>query len=328
MNEISPNLPSQFIDRLQKQFSESVFQEIIEGYSGSRPISIRINTLKTSANEVIEQLEKAGMKPQAIKFLPDAYIIPTMSSRQLTDLQIYIDGYFYIQSLSSMIPAIVLDPQPDDVVLDMAAAPGSKTTQMAAMMKNKGTIIANDPSKDRLFKLKTNLENQGVTNTQVISKDGQALWRTYPEYFDKVLVDAPCSLEGTFSINKPETYKYWSLKKLKQLSKMQQWLLRSAISCTKPGGTVVYSTCTLSVEENEEIINWILRKEKDSVELEQISLSNIKTFPPFLTQNSKIFHKDIQKIIRILPSKEMEGFFIAKIKKIKSNVHHPSSLDA
>ncbi|MEO6509049.1 MAG: RsmB/NOP family class I SAM-dependent RNA methyltransferase, partial [Patescibacteria group bacterium] len=196
----------------------------------------------------------------------------------------------------------------------------SKTTQIAAMMSNKGKIIANDPSRERLFKLKQNIETQHLQNTEIISQDGQSLWRLYPEYFDKVLLDAPCSMEGTFSYLVPKSFSYWSAKKIKVLSKQQKWLLRSAVSCTKPGGTIVYSTCTLSPEENEEVISWILEKEKDTVQLEEISINHIGTYPPFTSYKNNRFDPEVHNTLRILPSNKMEGFYVAKLRKIRSNI--------
>jgi 16S rRNA (cytosine1407-C5)-methyltransferase len=307
MNSVLPNA---FIERLHNQFPEAAVQEMLAAFSHQRAPSIRTTP---GVREIF-------LKPRTPSWIKNALILPEHTTRQLTDLPEFKQGLFYIQSLSSMIPGLVLDPKEDEVVLDMAAAPGSKTTQMAAMMNNKGKIIANDNSRQRTFKLKQNLDHQGVTNTGVISMDGQAIWKKYPEYFDKVLLDAPCSLEGTFCTLKPESYSYWSEKKIKQFSKLQKWLLRSAVSATKPGGTIVYSTCTISPEENEEVIDWILEKEKNTVELEEIQIKDLERYPAFTTYKNKTFHPNIRKTLRILPSTEMEGFFVAKLRKSRSNV--------
>ncbi len=313
-------LPQEFIEKIKGIFPPDIVKRIIEGYKSERQISVRVNTLKANENDVLEILRKADLEPQIVTWMKSAFTLPYSTSRQLTDLQIYKDGLFYIQSLSSMIPALILDPKVDELILDMAAAPGSKTTQMAAMMKNSGRIIANEPNRSRLFKLKQNLETQDVQNTEVLSLDGQSLWKKYPEYFDKVLIDVPCSVEGTFACSDPRSYSYWSPRRIKQLSKMQKWLLRSAVSCTKPGGTIIYSTCTLSPEENEEVIEWLLEKEKTSIILANIDIPEIEIFPSFKSYKHKTFHPDLQKTMRILPSQEMEGFFVAKILKKDSNV--------
>src|SRR6185437_11372051 len=120
-----------------------------------------------------------------------------------------------------------------DVILDMTASPGSKTTQMATLMHNQGKIIANDKSRQRVFRLKANLKQQGVTNTDTFSLPGEFLWRKFPEVFDEVLLDAPCSMEGRISLLDEESYKDWSVKKVKELANLQKWLIRSAVSCVK-----------------------------------------------------------------------------------------------
>jgi 16S rRNA (cytosine1407-C5)-methyltransferase len=319
---MSPPLPKAYTDKLHTEFPYETVNEIVKGSLEIRVPNARVNTLKTTLEELLNQLKNTETKPQLTSWIKNALSFPYNTSRELTELSEYKKGELYLQSLSSMIPAFVLDPKENDVVLDMAAAPGSKTTQMAAMMSNKGKIIANDNSRERMFKLKGNLQNQGVTNTESTCMDGESLWKKYPEYFDKVLLDAPCSMEGTFCAAKPETYAYWSEKRSKQLAKLQKWLLRSAVSAAKPGATVVYSTCTLAPEENEEVIDWILQKEKGAVQLEDINMPGIKTYPAFLSYKYKTFHPDLQKCLRILPSHQMEGFFVAKLHKLRSTVHH------
>lgn len=313
------SIPKLFEERLSTIFSPDVQSQIIKCLNSQRVTSIRINTLKSSVNEITEAFTKKNIKFEKIPWYSDALIILNATSRVLTELEDYKKGHFYIQSLSSMIPALVLNPKEDEKILDLAAAPGSKTTQLAALMNNTGEIIANDPSKNRLFKLKQNLETQGVNNTTITSFDGQSFWQKYPEYFDKTLVDVPCSMEGTITEKNRDSFfdegGYWSVKKIKQLSKMQRWLLRSAISSTKPGGTIVYSTCTLSPEENEMVIDWILEKEKDKISLDTIEIKGLTSYPSLTEYKGKTLNPELSKTLRILPSDTMEGFFVAKIRK-------------
>ena len=214
-----------------------------------------------------------------------------------------------------MLPPLILDPQPGDKVCDLAAAPGSKTTQIAALMNNTGEIIANDRSKIRLGKLVANLKLQGVTNVRTRLSAGEDLWKRFPEYFDKVLVDAPCSLEGRFEAGNEKSFGDWSLRKVKFLGAIQCYLLRSAVTMTKPGGVIVYSTCTLSPEENEQVIDWILNKEPDVVEVEPIHLA-IENLQPGITRwERKEFSPQVRATIRILPSRLLEGFYLAKLRK-------------
>jgi len=199
-------------------------------------------------------------------------------------------------------------------------APGSKTTQIACLMQNKGEIVANDISRTRLFKLRANLKQQKITNVHITNLAGERMWRKYPEYFDKVLVDAPCSMEGRFTTTDPDSYKDWSLKKVKELSHRQQYLLRSALTATKVGGVVVYSTCTLSPEENEGVIDWLLEKEGDSIEVEKIEIPHLKLSPGIKKWGKHDYNPEVAKTARIYPDEDLEGFFIAKIRKIKTTL--------
>jgi len=293
MSQTWRNLPKDFLKRLESIIPSDKLHTILEAYTLSRPTTLRVNTLKTTVDQLTQLFDQQQILYEPSTISPISFIIKS-DKRKLIDLDAYTDGLFYIQSLSSMLPVIALDPKPNEKILDIAAAPGSKTTQIAAIMNNTGQIVANDNSRIRGYKLQANLKTQGVTNTSVIISAGQTLWQQYPEYFDRSLVDAPCSMEGTFVTSKPKTYEYWSVKAIKELVQRQKWLLRSAVSATKPGGTIVYSTCTLEPEENEKIIEWILKKEQGKLE--------------FVNQKT------------MYPSEFMEGFFIAKLKKTHSTI--------
>lgn len=282
-------------------------------YFGVRPTTLRINRLKAEALDL-------GFTLESIPWYRDAFILRSGDLRSLTETLEYKEGKLYVQSLSSMMPPLILDPKPGDRVLDLAAAPGSKTTQMAAMMKNQGLIVANDTSHVRRYRLDANLKIQGVTIATIEKEDGRSLWKKYPEYFDKTLVDVPCSMEGRFNEGDAKTYKDWSVKKVKDLSHLQQWMLRSAISATKPGGVIVYSTCTLSPEENEEVIDWILKKEKGNITIESVTLPDFIFDPPVMQWGIKNYDQAIGQTARIHSTELMEGFYIAKIRKLKSTV--------
>ncbi len=294
MKEPWRQLPEEFLTRLETIVPHEKLQEVLLAYTIQKPTTLRVNTLKTTAEALTKLFDEAGIQYKTSDISPISFIVRN-EKRELLDLPAYEGGLFYVQSLSSQIPALKLDPQKKEKILDIAAAPGSKTTQIAALMENTGEIVANDNSRIRGYKLEANLKTQGVTNTKITISAGQSIWETYPEYFDRALVDAPCSMEGTFTTTNPKTYEHWSPKEIKELVQRQRWLLRSAISATKVGGTIVYSTCTLEPAENEQIIEWILKKEKGKVEL-------------------------AESMTRILPSEIMEGFFVAKLKKVASTI--------
>lgn len=192
---------------------------------------------------------------------------------------------------------------------------------MAMMMKNNGEIVANELDEIRYERLKYNLEKQGVTIANVLNSRGETIGKRYPEYFNKVLLDAPCSGEGRFIGTIPATYRDWSTRNVSSLSKLQKKLFKSAYDSLKPGGEMVYSTCTLNLEEDEEVLEYAL--ENFNIKILEINLdikSKIKAksgdqdIMNYL--NGKIYKNDISKAIRIIPSKLTEGFFVAKIKKL------------
>jgi len=315
-----PLLPEEFLTRLHKLVSPKLYDSVMLAFSGTRPTTLRVNTLKSNPNNLIGALQNAGFSFTPVSWYEDAFILTEGTQRALSETPQYKNGELYVQSLSSMLPPLILDPKPGDRVLDIAAAPGSKTTQMATMMKNRGEIVANDTSQTRIYRLKANMMLQGATIAHISRDDGRSIWKRFPEYFDKTLVDVPCSMEGRFHTNDPKTYQDWSVKKVKDLSHLQRWLLRSAVSATKPGGTIVYSTCTMSPEENEDVIDWALGKERGNITLETVTLPGLHTDAAISGWGAKTFDDSLKNSARIYPTHFMEGFYIAKLKKIRSSV--------
>ncbi len=308
-------LPEKFLLKLEELAPKELQNDIVESFCHAKPVSIRINTLLSTQEAVLPILQANNISVTPVPWYADAFMVDVTDKKQLTDLDIYKQGHFYIQNLSSMLPALVLDPKPGETILDLCAAPGSKTTQMAMLMHNRGTIIANDRSRQRNFKLLANIKEQGVTNTTVMSKPGEIFWKFYPNHFDKVLVDVPCSMEGRFLATDKATYEDWSPKKVKMLSQSQKWLLRSAVTATKPGGTIVYSTCTLSPEENEEVLDWLVKTEPYPLTIESIHIPHLSSSHGLTSWNKHTFSEKMRGALRIFPTRQMEGFFVAKITK-------------
>ena len=209
-----------------------------------------------------------------------------------------------------MISPLLLDLKQDENILDMASAPGSKTTEMAAITNNTGKIIANEIDKIRLEKLNYNIKLQGATNIETINFDGANLYKKFPEKFDKVLLDTPCSGEGRFQIYNQKTYAKWSKSLVNDLTEIQKKLIESAIMCCKKGGTIVYSTCTLNKEENEKIIDYALKN--FNVKLDEIKI-NVENK---VKGNTKGIDKEISKTLKIIPNENFEGFYLAKLIKL------------
>jgi len=312
--EVKKRLPRDFIEELYNLNSPLVADKILAGMAGKRNTTLRVNTLKYNIQDLMRYFREINIKFERVSFLSDALVIKNATEKDIQKLDIYEKGYIYLQSLSSMIPPLVLGAKENEQILDMASAPGSKTTQISAMMNNTGHIIANELDKIRCERLKFNLNNQGATNVEVINGYGEKLGERYPKNFDRVLLDTPCSGEGRFIAEIAGTYRNWSLKTVKELSKIQRKLIKSGYNALKPGGIMVYSTCTLNLEENENILKWAL--ENLSLKMMDIDL-NIKSAIPGDKLGTNL---GLEKAIKILPNKETEGFFIAKLRNMESRI--------
>ncbi len=268
--------------------------------------SIRVNTLKADIDYVVKRLEDIIV--DRVPWCEEGFFVNTDEFGRIPEHQL---GIVFAQEASSMIPPVVMELEPNLIVLDIAAAPGAKTTQIAQYMENRGCIIANDVKYPRLNILISNLQKCGVLIARVTMKDGRYFAR-FENRFDAVLVDVPCSNIGMIRKN----YKYirlWRLKEGYSLSKLQKELLMAAYKAVKPGGVLVYSTCTLDPIENEEVVDYLLRN--TNAELENIRLP-IKRRRPFTKFNEKEYLGEVRKCLRIHPQdNDTEGFFVAKIVK-------------
>lgn len=315
MNVPQP-LPTQYIERITEMYSAEEVEQLLAATETKRPTTFRVNTLKARAADVAKELRAHGFDIEQVNWYQDAFILRNKGLRDLEEEALYQTGAIYVQGLSSMVPALLLEPNPGESILDIAAAPGSKTTQIAALMQNEGMILANDTSRVRIFKLQSNLEKQGVSCVTIKHGLGERVWQDFPGVFDKALVDVPCSMEGRFYVMKPKTLDNWSERKVKELAKRQQQLLRSAWSSLSVGGTLVYSTCTMSPEENEGVIDWLLKKEKEKVTVLPITLAGEFWHEPLQGWQGKKYHSSIADTKRILSSADYEGFFVAKLQKL------------
>jgi|TARA_Y100000310_G_scaffold124950_2_gene123788 NOL1/NOP2/sun family putative RNA methylase len=276
--------------------------------------SIRVNTLKIPIDELKKRLGK-DWKLEQIPWCKEGFWIEhgKKERRDIGNLIEHSLGYFYIQEAASMIPPLILDPRPNEVVLDIAASPGSKTTQIAQHMENKGILIANDYTYERMKPLSINLQRCGVSNSIITLMEGQWFKKSGIE-FDRVLVDAPCS--GTGTIRKSlKTIGIWNPDMIKRLSIIQKQLIETGFEILKKNGTLVYSTCSLEPEENEAVVDFLINK-YENAELEDIKLEHIKKSDPILEFEGKKYSDELKKCLRIWPQdNDTEGFFVAKIRK-------------
>ena len=310
-----PEMKPLFEERMKALLTDSEdfkkYSEII--HTGPKNF-IRCNTLKISPHDLMERLKKKWNVIQPYSDYPEIILIDqNLKPGELGNSIEHLLGYYYVQEISSMLSVLALDPKPNEFILDMCASPGSKTTQIASRMENTGTLIANDIKMDRIRILASNLEKCGATNTIITRKDGVALCAGLAKLnykFDKILLDAPCSGEGTLR-SSPKTFLMWNIKVVENLSRMQKKLLAFALKALKKDGVLVYSTCTHSPEENEDIIDFALKN--FPVRVESIHLP-LKSRPGVTSWKNQEYNPEVKKTCRIYPQdNDSEGFFVSKI---------------
>ncbi|MEK6890438.1 MAG: RsmB/NOP family class I SAM-dependent RNA methyltransferase [Nanoarchaeota archaeon] len=310
-----PEMKPLFEERMKALLTDSEdfkkYSEII--HTGPKNF-IRCNTLKINPQELMERLKKKWNVIQPYSDYPEIILIDqNLKPGELGNSIEHLLGYYYVQEISSMLSVLALDPKPNEFILDMCASPGSKTTQIASRMENTGTLIANDIKMDRIRILASNLEKCGATNTIITRKDGVALCAGLAKLnykFDKILLDAPCSGEGTLR-SSPKTFLMWNIKVVENLSRMQKKLLAFALKALKKDGVLVYSTCTHSPEENEDIIDFALKN--FPVRVESIHLP-LKSRPGVTSWKNQEYNPEVKKTCRIYPQdNDSEGFFVSKI---------------
>jgi len=321
-------------EMLKEQYGKELTETIIQGLFTKRKTTIRVNTIKSNMEKVKNELEKANIKYKRVDWSNYALIIENVNNianadkyesmsifnknsnkntnlieTVLQNMDIYKSGEIYLQSLSSMLPPIILEPKESTDILDMTAAPGGKTTEIAALTNNKSHITACEKNKIRADRLKYNVQKQGATCVFVMQKDARFIDDFFS--FDQILLDAPCSGSGTLDLNNSDIEKYFSRELIERSAKTQKLLLQKAIKLLKPGHTMVYSTCSILKKENEEALESCLNNPKfnGKIEIEPINFNGIDELPLLPTS--------IKGTLCVCPTDLYEGFFVAKIKKNK-----------
>lgn len=291
-------IPQFLKDLLIEQYGEEISTKIENGYKAQRPVTLRVNNLKTSLEKAKEKLDEAQIEYETISWYEKALIIKNVREEEIRKLEIYENGEIYLQSLSSMLPPIILEPKAGENILDMTAAPGGKTTEIAALTENKAYITACEKNKIRAERLKFNLQKQGVKSANIMVEDARKLSDYFS--FDKILLDAPCSGSGTENIFD----KNFSKELVERSVKFQEELLSKALKILKPGGEMVYSTCSILKQENEKVLERVLSKRNARIE-------------PITVQDIEVLPSKIAETITVCPTENYEGFFVAKIKKLR-----------
>lgn len=263
--------------------------------------TIRTNRLKITAEELEERLIEKGWKVERIPWFESGFFIEC--DQLLSKTVEHSLGYFFMQNASSMVPPLIIDSKPDEVILDLCASPGAKTTEMAEFMENTGAIIANDISHVRLKALRGNLQRCGALNTVVTKGYAENFYKTGLK-FKKILLDVPCTATGTMN---PRILRQTKEEGIKYLSNLQKRIVTSAARSLEEGGMIVYSTCSLEKEENEEVMDYAVREL--GLKIEKIEIKNLPTQKPFFER----YDEAVKNAIRIPFSERTEGFFVCKL---------------
>lgn len=276
--------------------------------------SVRINTLRAKNAPTLTAMQNLGWKGEQLSWCPEGYSIAA-GYEQLRDSDLVQNGEIYIQNRSSWMPVVALDPKPGEAILDVCAAPGGKTSHIAARMQNAGHLVANDNSRPRLMKLQANMQRLGAQAHYTLHDAIRLTKQLDDEQFDKILLDAPCSGEGLINLTDPRTLDTWSVAHIRRLASLQKQLIIQAFQLLRPGGTLVYSTCTLAPEEDEMVVDWLLRKEQ-SAKIVPLTFNPEGETAPVLKWNDKQLADNLKYAKRILPVNGGEAFFTCAIKKL------------
>lgn len=284
-----------------------------------RQQSIRVNPLIGDPDATVARLRDLGWVGEPVRWCTHGYTV-TSGIQEVKKSDLATNGSVYIQNAASWLPVLALDAQSGEAVLDVCAAPGGKTSHIAAITANNAHITANDNSHPRLAKLRSNLKRLGVESVTYTLYDAIHLsHKLYGRQYDKILLDVPCSGEGMMTLDNDKDFETWSVAHIKRLQQLQKRILVQAWQLLKPGGTLVYSTCTMAPEENEAVIDYLLRHNQDAdVKLFKSDLKN--KVAPVMEWNGKKFDPRLKFVTRLIPSPELEAFFICKLTKLDNAI--------
>ena len=299
-----PNVPALLLEKLNAQYGAALAEEIVAGFV-RRPVPLRVITIKSTVEAVSARLDKAGIAYERVPWYQDAFILRDVREEAIQSMPEYEAGHMYLQSLSSMMPPLVVAPGKNESILDMAAAPGGKTTQMASLSGNTALITACEKNKIRAERLQFNLDRQGVKRVNVMCQDARQLNDLFK--FDKVLLDAPCTGAGTILIAEGEPERRMDAAWVAKTASNQKAMMKKALTLLSAGREMVYSTCSILREENEDVLKAVL----PAMNAEVVPIEH-----EFL-QHAPLLPTTIPGVVCVKPTELFEGFFVAKIRKRK-----------
>ncbi len=317
IQEVRAKKRQQLIERTMLVLSLTDEKEVRKLLEIGRRQAVRVNPLKQDAGMTHDQINSLSGDMSKTSLYEHGYIM-NGDIATLRDSMLQQEGFIYIQNAASWLPVLQLNPQQGDTVLDMCAAPGGKTSLIAALTENQAHITANDNSKPRLMRLQANMKRLNAEIDEYMLHDASRLATTLQgRTFDKILLDAPCSGEGMMRLSSDKDFDSWSIAHIKRLGKLQRRLIVQAWNLLEPGGTLVYSTCTMAPEENEAVVDYLLRH-VDDVEIirhEYPDSAGLYRVQPVLRWGERSYDARIADALRLAPSEAAEAFFVCHLRK-------------
>lgn len=312
-----PSLPEGFVCRLEDALGDERAREVMTRLRSRPAPCFRVNRLKAERDgPVLDELLQLGVAARALEGAEGVYVTTAEHREALTHSALAGDGRVLVMNPASVLPVLALDPRPGERVLDLCAAPGGKTLLLAEKMGLEGELSAVEKVRPRFFKLKGTLERAGAGRfVRTFLMDGALVAKKVPARFDRALVDAPCSSEARICLDEPESFAHWRERKVSEMARKQRRLLLAAAKAVKPGGTIVYSTCSYSPEENEGVLDFVLSKSDGELSLEELALPFGTTLPGLRGFRGDTFVDEVTKARRVLPDGVLHGFFVARLRR-------------
>jgi 16S rRNA (cytosine1407-C5)-methyltransferase len=287
---------------------------VIALLSQERRQSLRLNPLIARPDETLIQLKDIGWQGKPYEWIANGYTIDA-GAIEVRDSALVASGAVFMQNAASWLPVLALDPRPGERILDVCAAPGGKSSHIAAVTNNQVRLWVNDNSRGRLLRMQANLKRLGVTPEDMTLFDAMQLSRKLDgQRFDKILLDAPCSGEGIMRYDRAKDFATWSVAHVKRLQQLQKRILTQAWQLLEPGGILVYSTCTMAPEENEAVVDYLLRTHDDAT-IEPFTADLPNRVPTVREWNGRPYSDAVQDCLRLAPSGNIEAFFVCKLQK-------------
>ncbi len=302
-----------WLERTQRILGVSA-QEARALLSINRQQSLRLNPLVAKPDGTLAKLRELGWQGAPYSWASNCYTVET-NLETIRDSDLSTGGAVYIQNAASWLPVLALNPQAGDEVLDVCAAPGGKSSHIAALTNNRAGLTVNDNSRVRLARMRANLDRLGVQADYTLFDATQLARKLTGQQFDKILLDAPCSGEGLMQYDRDKDFATWSVAHIHRLHSLQKQIILQAWELLKPGGTLVYSTCTMAPEENEAVIDYLLRKRTDA-KVTALSMELSNRVPTVQTWNGKAYVPETTGCLRLAPSKQIEAFFVCRLQKL------------